>query len=134
MAIWLLAIWILPTNQPTNPWFMILPQAFFLNNKTRPCVCWSVYFAEFVFCCRFTVPPSTPCSMSLPQALFLKQHIPGLLEHVMLSYGCYQFSLILWSSKHSVVYESATCEFFPSKNTPGLFSMYLVDVVNVHRL
>ena len=44
----------------------------------------------------FRVPPSTPWSMSLPQALFfLKKHAPGILEHV--SCGFCQFSSILGS-------------------------------------
>jgi len=64
----------------------------FCSSKSTPLDFWSMYLLDCVIFHQFEGPPSTPWSMSLPQALFcfLKKHAPGILEHV--SCGCCQCS------------------------------------------
>ena len=58
-------------------------RGLFFSEKNTPLFVWDMHLVEFVICCRFQGPSSTPWSMSLPQApFFLKKHPPGFWEHV----------------------------------------------------
>ena len=70
---------------------------YFFSQKTRPwnfgaCILWIL--SIFI---DFRVPPTTPWSMSLPQALslLLKKHAPGFVEHVSCGFCLYmEFFLV----------------------------------------